>query len=739
MTLAGAGSGVREHGRYLLYPKSCAKVGGDPGGGGLYNSPMIDIDHLTPLEAAIELEGLARDLARYDQAYHQMDAPLISDAEYDALKRRNDAIEARFPQLVRPDSPSRRVGAAVAEGFGKVTHAVPMLSLDNAFSDEDVAEFDAKVRRFLGLGEEAALYYVAEPKIDGLSVSLRYQGGVFVQAATRGDGAEGEDVTANLRTLAERGELPLTLGEGAPASIEIRGEVYMAKADFLALNARQEEAGAAPFANPRNAAAGSLRQLDPGVTRGRALSLFAYAMGESSAPVASNHGAYLDRLRAWGFKVNPLIRRCSGIGELLAFYREMGDRRAGLDYDIDGIVYKVDDLELQRRLGMVSRSPRWAIAHKFPAEQATTVLERIEVQVGRTGALTPVAHLTPVNVGGVVVSRATLHNEDEIARKGVREGDTVTVQRAGDVIPQVVGVVDGKPRGLKSFVFPEICPVCGAHAVRPEGEVIRRCTGGLTCEAQAKERLRHFVSRNAFDIEGLGEKNIEFLWGLGWIKAPSDIFILERTNRESPLQKLENCDGWGKRSVEKLFEAIRARATMGLERFIFALGIRQVGEATAKRLARHYGTLDHWQAEMVRAVGEDAEALAELVSIEDIGPAVARDIIAFFAEEHNLRAVADLVSAMAVLGGGVQAASKPQASSSPVAGKAVVFTGTLVTMTRPEAKARAEALGAKVVGSVSRKTDYVVMGADAGSKAAEAERLGVATLTEQEWLALIGG
>ena len=693
---------------------------------------MIDIDALTPIEAAIELERLAREIGRLDHAYHHDDAPVATDAEYDALRRRNDAIEARFPHLVRADSPSRRVGVAAAEGFGKLVHAVPMLSLDNAFSADDVREFDAKVRRFLGLGADTPLAFVAEPKIDGLSINLRYEDRVLVSAATRGDGAEGEDVTANLLTLPAT-ELPRRLGDDAPDLIEIRGEVYMAKADFIALNARQEQAGDKPFANPRNAAAGSLRQLDPAVTASRRLSLFAYAMGESSAAPAASHSQFLNRLAAWGFKVNPLSRRCASVDDLLSFFDEMGAERAGLAYDIDGIVYKVDDIELQRRLGMVSRSPRWAIAHKFPAEQATTTVEGIDIQVGRTGALTPVARLVPVNVGGVMVSNATLHNEDEIARKGVRIGDTVIVQRAGDVIPQIVAVVADKPRGAVEFSFPHTCPVCGAHAVRPEGEVIRRCTGGLTCPAQAKERLKHFVSRNAFDIEGLGDKNIDFLWEHEMVRSPAAIFRLEETNL-ARLQKLENYDGWGRRSTEKLFASIKARATIGLERFIFALGIRQIGEATAKRLARHYGSLGHWQAAM-EAGTEDA--MAELTSIEDIGPAVAKDLLDFFAEAHNRDAVAELVRAMQALGGGVEDAKRIEAAASPVAGKAVVFTGTLVTMTRPEAKARAEALGAKVVGSVSKKTDYVVVGTDAGSKAAEAARLGVATLSEQDWLALI--
>ncbi|ARJ66982.1 DNA ligase (NAD(+)) LigA [Magnetospirillum sp. ME-1] len=693
---------------------------------------MIPVPALTPFEARIEHAELVEKIARWDVAYHGKDAPEVTDDVYDGARRRLNEIEARFPELAARSPLKDKVGAAPSEGFGTLVHAVPMLSLGNAFTSEDVARFDAQIRNFLAFGEDAPLAYVAEPKIDGLSINLRYENGTFVSAATRGDGAEGEDVTRNLETFPES-QLPRRLGPDAPLVIEIRGEVYMTKTDFLALNRRQEAVGDKVFANPRNAAAGSLRQLDPKVTASRPLSLFAYAMGEASTSPANSHWDYLERLKSWGFMVNPLTRRCDGIAQLLAAYEELGEARASLPYDIDGIVYKVDDLDLQKRLGFRERTPRWAIAHKFPAEQATTVLEAIDIQVGRTGALTPVARLTPVNVGGVVVSNATLHNEDEIARKDVRVGDTVIVQRAGDVIPQIVGVVADKPRGPTPFVYPETCPVCGSHAVRPEGEVIRRCTGGLTCEAQAKERLKHFVSRGAFDIEGLGEKNIEFLWEKGWVRAPADIFRLEARNAEEKLQKLENFEGWGKRSTEKLFESIRTRSRMGLERFIFALGIRQIGEATAKRLARHYGSLESWRAAMTE------EAKDELISIEDIGPSVAGDLLDFFKEEHNVAAVDDLVAAMRNLGGDVEDAKVIEASASPIVGKAVVFTGTLLTMTRPEAKARAEALGAKVVGSVSKKTDYVVVGADAGSKAADAAKLGVATLTEDEWLALIGG
>ena len=684
---------------------------------------------LSPLEARIEHRRLAEQVARWDRLYHTNDAPEVDDATYDDAKRRLLAIEADYPELAA-NSPTARVGATVAEGFGKVRHAVPMLSLDNAFSDEDVQEFEGRIRRFLALPPDEPIHFMAEPKIDGLSISLRYEGGRFVQAATRGDGAEGEDVTANLMTLAQ---LPREIAD-APAVLEVRGEVYMTKDDFLALNQRQEAAGEKLFANPRNAAAGSLRQLDSKVTASRPLSLFTYALGDSSESVADSHDHFLERLTRWGFPTNPLARRCTGAAELLAFHAEMAARRAELPYDIDGIVYKVDRVDWQQRLGFVSRSPRWAIAHKFPAEQATTQLERIEIQVGRTGALTPVAHLRPVNVGGVVVSRATLHNEDEIERKDVRIGDTVIIQRAGDVIPQVVGpVLERRPPGTLPFVFPETCPVCGAHAVRGQDEAIRRCTGGLTCKAQVKERLRHFVSRNAFDIEGLGDENIEFLVDGGWIAKPADIFRLEDKNSKG-LQRLQNFKGWGEKKVSKLFAAIAQRRTIALERFIFALGIRQVGEATAKRLARHYGTFTAWRQAMVDAVPRENEAYHDLISIEDIGPAVATDILNFFDEAHNLEALDDLAAQL-----DIQAAQQVTVTDSPVTGKAVVFTGELTTMTRAEAKTRAETLGAKVVGSVSKKTDYVVAGPGAGSKLTEAQKLGIAVLSEDEWLALVSG
>ena len=696
------------------------------------------VDLLSREEAAAELARLALVIGRFDRAYHVLDAPLVSDAEYDALVRRNAAIEARFPDLVRPDSPSRRVGATAAEGFGKIRHAVPMLSLDNAFEDGDVRDFVARIRRFLGLDEASPVAMMAEPKIDGLSISLRYEDGHFIQGATRGDGDVGEDVTRNLLTLAQ---VPRRI-VGAPAVLEVRGEVYMTKADFLSLNQRQEQSGGKPFANPRNAAAGSLRQLDPAVTATRPLSLFAYAAGEISEPIAQTHGQFLDRLREWGFPVNPLIRRCDGVQDLLTFQTETGEARADLPYDIDGVVYKVDRLDWQERLGMKERSPRWAIAHKFAAQQARTRLLAIHISVGRTGVLTPWAELEPVNVGGVVVAKATLHNEDDIARKDIRAGDWVILQRAGDVIPQVVGPAPQSPRGAHAFSMlaalsqngdHPVCPECGSHAVRVEGEAAWRCTGGLICPAQATERLIHFASRDAFDIEGLGEKNVRFLWEKGFVRTPADIFRLEETNSRR-LDRLENFDGWGKRSVDKLFAAITQRRTVGLDRVVYALGIPQVGAATAKRLARHYGSADGWIAAMDRLAQGDAEAQAELLSIEDIGPGVAGDIAEFFAEPHNRQAL-DALREVVVIGDVAAGTSV----ASPISGKSVVFTGTLATMTRPEAKARAESLGARVMGSVSKKTDYLVAGADPGSKATDAQALGVTVLTEAQWLDLISG
>jgi len=696
-------------------------------------SAEIDVTDLTLEQAVAELARLSKQIHELDVAYHQKDAPLVSDAEYDVLRQRNVAIEARFPELVREDSPSRKVGAAPAEGFGKVRHSRPMLSLDNAFSDEDVQDFEAKIRRFLGLSADEPVAYVAEPKIDGLSISLRYENGRFVQGATRGDGVEGEDVTANLLTLAD---LPKTLTGSAPAVLEVRGEVYMARADFFRLNEQRASAGEKTlFANPRNAAAGSLRQLDPAITAKRPLSLFCYAQGEIGEAVGDTHWEFLERLRGWGFKVNERSKICNGSAELLAFTHALGTDRAGLPYDIDGVVYKVNRLDWQRRLGQVSRSPRWAIAHKFPAERAVTQLHEIRISVGRTGALTPYAVLEPVTVGGVVVSRATLHNEDEIARKDFRAGDWVVIQRAGDVIPQVVEVVREKRIGdPPQFEPPHVCPVCGSHAVKPEGEAIRRCTGGLQCEAQIVERLIHFASRDAFDIEGLGEKNVAFLYKSGRIKSPADIFTLaDRETAKDNLLPLKNQMGWGEKSASKLFEAIEARRRIGLDRFIYALGIRQVGQATARLLALNYHTLGQWR-EAMRALGDDREGAAwqQLVSIDQIGPSVAEDLADFFGEQHNI-AVLDALAAQVTVEDFVSTVS----ADSPVAGKTVVFTGTLVTMSRDEAKAQAQSLGAKVAGSVSAKTDYVVAGAEAGSKLTKARDLGVTVLTEEEWLELI--
>lgn len=693
---------------------------------------MKPVDALNKEEAAAELERLAAEIAHHDRLYHQQDAPEISDADYDALKRRNDALEKRFPDLVRPDSPTNRVGAPAAAGFRKVRHALPMLSLDNAFADEDVHDFVARIRRFLKLSDDEPVAIVAEPKIDGLSFSARYENGRFVQAATRGDGTEGEDITANLRTLKDLPERLNTLLP--PAVLEVRGEVYMSRADFLALNERQASLGGKTFANPRNAAAGSLRQLDPRITGQRPLSLFCYAWGEVDGYEATTHWAFLEQLRDWGFPVNPERKRCQGAADVLTVYHAIGERRAQLPYDIDGVVYKVDRVDWQKRLGFVSRAPRWAIAHKFPAEQATTVVEKIEIQVGRTGVLTPVAHLAPVTVGGVVVERATLHNEDEIGRLGVRVGDTVVVQRAGDVIPQVVEVVaDKRPDGSQPFEFPHTCPRCGSDAVREEGSVAWRCTGGLTCPAQAEERLIHFASRNAFDIEGLGDKNIRAFYEEGRIRSPQDIFRL-RQKDEGSLTPLRSKEGWGSTSANKLFDAIDARRAVPFERFLFALGIRQVGQATARLLAQHYGQWPALRAALSEPdLGSESDAYKDLVNIETIGPAVADELIAFFREDHNKQVLDALETELTI-----QDFARRDVSGSPIAGKTVVFTGTLERMSRGEAKARAQDLGAKVAGSVSAKTDLVVAGPGAGSKLKKAEELGVEVMTEDAFFDMIG-
>nr|WP_111405289.1 NAD-dependent DNA ligase LigA [Phycocomes zhengii] len=735
-------------------------------------------------EARTELDRLAEVLMRADTAYHAEDAPVLSDAEYDRLKRRNAEIEVRFPHLKRTDSPSDRVGAAPVEAFAKVTHARAMLSLGNAFDDADVAEFAATIRRFLNLGADAPLTFTAEPKIDGLSLSLRYEGGALVSAATRGDGTIGENVTVNARTI---DEIPVEI-PGAPDVLEVRGEVYMHHDDFAALNERQAKAGAKTFANPRNAAAGSLRQLDPRITAARPLRFFAYGWGELSAPLADGQYAALARLGEMGFRINPLTLRCETLDDLLAHYREIEARRATLGYDIDGVVYKVDDLALQSRLGFRSTTPRWAIAHKFPAELAWTRLEAIDIQVGRTGALSPVARLASVTVGGVVVSNATLHNEDYIAgrdatgapiRDGrdIRVGDWVQVYRAGDVIPKIADVdLSRRAEDAVPFAFPTVCPECGSDALREEGDAVRRCTGGLICPAQAVEKLRHFVSRAAFDIEGLGAKQVEAFHADGWIREPADIFTLEARFGQG-MQQLKNREGWGETSARNLFDAIADKRRIPLHRLIFALGLRHVGEVAAKDLARHFGTWDaliaavdaaHPAAERfakaeAAQVAERRAAAAEgrraqpkraadavwaeeppvptaaraawddLVGIDGIGAVVARSLVTSFAQAEERASIDRLVAEL-----DIEAAESPRTQDSALAGKTVVFTGNLETMTRAEAKARAEAMGARVSGSVSAKTDLVIAGPGAGSKAAKAADLGIETVDEAGWRALIG-
>jgi len=679
---------------------------------------------MTAEEAAAELKSLAAEIAALDQAYYQDDAPKADDAAYDGLRKRNAEIEAAFPNNVRDDSPSKRVGAAPAAGFAKVIHSKPMLSLANAFNDDDVVDFFAGVARFLKIDDPASIQIMAEPKIDGLSIAVRYENGHMVQAATRGDGREGEDVTRNIRTLYD---VPNRI-KNAPEVLEVRGEVYMAKDDFFALNDRQTDAGAKVFANPRNAAAGSLRQKDSKITAERPLRMFAYSWGEVSDVSWATQAEFHDRLRGWGLQVPETARLCTGAMETIAAHADLMDQRPTLAYDIDGIVYKVNRLDWQERLGQVSRSPRWAIAHKFPAEKAQTIVNGIDIQVGRTGSLTPVARLEPVNVGGVMVSNATLHNEDEIARKDVRIGDTVVIQRAGDVIPQVVSVeIDKRPADSAPYDFPTVCPRCGSDAVRPEGEVARRCSGGLICPAQRLERLKHFVSRDAFDIEGLGVQNVDLFLSEGLIAQPADIFRLrERADW------FDSAEGWREKSRDNLFDAIDTRRTIGLDRFIYALGIRQVGQATARLLARHYGTLEDLRAALVEAKEPTSGAFADLINIDQIGPSVAEDLIGFFNEDHNIAVVDDLVAEL-----DIQAVEAPDTDNSPVAGKTVVFTGTLETMSRSEAKAKAESLGCKVAGTVSAKTDYVVAGPGAGSKLKKAEALGVTVLTEEAWAAMI--
>jgi DNA ligase (NAD+) len=673
-------------------------------------------DTLTEAEAANRLMRLAKAIARHDELYHDRDAPEISDAEYDALVRENRELEARFPHLIRADSPSKRLGAAPGGALAKVAHARPMLSLENAFSNEEVDEFVARIRRFLNLPENAAVAVTAEPKIDGLSCSLRYEKGGLVLAATRGDGAVGEEVTANVRTIAD---IPQMIA-GAPDVLEVRGEVYMSKADFEALNERQAASGGKIFANPRNAAAGSLRQKDSSITAARPLRFFAHGWGEISEPLRETQIEAMKRIEALGFPVIDLLVRCDDTQAMLAHYRAIEKARADLPFDIDGVVYKVDRLDLQERLGFVARAPRWALAHKFPAEKAQTTLEAIDIQVGRTGKLTPVGRLKPVGVGGVIVANVTLHNRDEIARLGLRLGDRVLIQRAGDVIPQVVeNLTRDEPRD--AYVFPDHCPECGSEAVAEDGEVDVRCTGGLICPAQRFERLRHFVSRGALDIEGLGEKSIAEFLELGWLNSPADIFRLGR-HREDLIER----EGWKEKSVDNLLAAIEAKREPDPARFLFGLGIRHVGIVTAKDLLKCFGTV-----EALRRAATSPDAATELSSVEGVGPVVAEALVDFFHEEHNRQALDDLLSEVS------PKAFVSDAKQTEWSGKTIVFTGSLETMSRDEAKAQAERLGARTAGSVSAKTDLVVAGPGAGSKLKKAEELGIRVIGEEDWARVV--
>ena len=701
---------------------------------------MADIKDMSAEDAKAEHQKLAAAIKSHDEAYYAHDAPVVSDAEYDRLRKRLIDLERAFPGLVTPESPTQNVGVAPAKGFGKVRHRVPMLSLDNAFSNDELREFEGRIRRFLGLGPTEEVAFFAEPKIDGLSASLRYENGRFIQGATRGDGQVGEDITGNLKGVVD---LPLEItrqGAPIPGFFEIRGEVYMSKPDFLALNNSQERSGGKIFANPRNAAAGSLRQLDTAITASRNLRFFAYAWGEVSEVPGTTQSEVLAQFEKWGFSVNPLSRVCANMEEAIDAYRKIEELRASLDYDIDGVVFKVNRLDWQERLGFVSRSPRWAIAHKFPAERAYTVIEGIEIQVGRTGALTPVARLHPVTVGGVVVSNATLHNEEEIARKDIRIGDTVLIQRAGDVIPQVVEVnIEKRPEDSQPFKFPTKCPVCGSHAVKEINEttgkedVVRRCTGGLICRAQAVERLKHFVSRNALDIDGLGAKLIEAFYEDGLVRSPADIFTLEkRDTAPGNLTRIKNREGFGEKAASNLFSAINDRRNVPLDRFIYALGIRHIGQGNARLLARNYLTFDNLRASLSQSGAAAGTAYAELLNIDGIGAAVANAVVEFFNEEKNQQMLDDLLAEISITD------FEAPAQDSSIAGKTVVFTGSLELMTRQEMKARAEGLGAKVSGSISAKTDYLVAGANAGSKLKKAAELGVTILSEQEWLDLIG-
>lgn len=700
----------------------------------------IAVSDLTPLEARAEHARLSDLINHHDKLYYQQDNPEISDADYDALRRQLEVIELHFPELVTTQSPTQTVGAAPQNEFRKIQHSVPMLSLSNAFSEADVVDFIDRIRRFLGLHEEEEVTLCAEPKIDGLSFSARYENGRLVYAATRGDGEVGEEVTENikmvenfptsLRSVVEDNRIS-NQNNIITNAIEVRGEVYMDKRDFEQLNALQKQKGLKPFANPRNAAAGSLRQLDPSITAQRRLRYFVYGWGEVSKPLAEYQEVSVIRLGELGFVINPLMTRCQNLAQIMAYYDRIGGLRKALPYEIDGVVYKVNRLDWQERLGKVARAPRWAIAHKFPAEQATTIIEAIDIQVGRTGTLTPVARLVPVNVGGVVVSNATLHNEDEIARKDIRVGDRVVIQRAGDVIPQVVRVeLNDRPESSVPFEFPEQCPVCCSPSVREENEAARRCSGGLICSAQAIERLKHFVAKDALDIEGLGAKQIETFWDNGNIKTPADIFTLKARDAHS-LTPLRNQKGWGEQSAHNLFDSIEKARTVPLARFIYALGIRHIGTETAKLLARHYGSYTAWHTAMVAATNRESAAWQELLSIDGIGQVAAAALTAFVSAPQQEIMLQQLVQHLDIV------APPPVEQQSPVSGKTVVFTGTLTRMTRHEAKAKAEALGAKVAGAVSSKTDYVVAGEEAGSKLKKAAELGVTVLTEDQWLEMI--
>lgn len=690
---------------------------------------MKDVNSLTPEEAKSELEYIAKEMAKADMAYYQKDDPYLTDAEYDALKKRNELLEERFPSLIRSDSPSKKIGAPIQSDFKKIELKVPMLSLADIFSTKEVYDFVASIRRFLNTTDE--IVFSSEPKMDGLSFNARYENGKLVSASTRGDGKTGEDITENIKNI--KGLPHIVTSPDFPSLIELRGEVYMSKADFFELNDKNIQKQLKPFANPRNAAAGSLRQLDPNVTKERQLSLLVYTWGEVSNLFWKSQSEFLDLVQKWGFPVNPYNKICKNEKEIIESFDNLQTSRAELPYDIDGIVYKVNSIELQNRLGFLTRTPRFAVAHKFPPEVAITKVQNIRIQVGRTGALTPVADLEPVNIGGVIVSHATLHNEDEIARKDIRINDYVTVQRAGDVIPQITGVLkDKRPADSQPFEFPLFCPECGAHAVREEDEAVRRCTGGLTCPAQAIERLKHFVSKEAFDIEGLGDKNIEDFFFSGYIKTPDDIFTLEERNGGDDLFSaaigihLEQKEGWGLKSVQKLFSAIREKSHITLPRFIYALGIRQVGSATALLISKHYTSFATFQKAMQN---EDTE---KLLTIDGIGEAMKKDIVEFFKEPHNIRTIENILKYVTV-----NEFQDNSNTNTPLSGKTIVFTGTLDHLTRAEAKAKALNAGAKVAGSVSQNTDFVVLGHDAGSKAQKATELNISILTEYEFLKLL--